>query len=172
MEKRLDIKEVASLFEDHSNKGDDINEELSVKEFDSMCDQLSELEEDYRREKSRVTEMSKGLEKFKAKLLKHLEAWGKEKYYKEGVGTLYTKNNITYSMPKDEADRQAFFHYIEEKYGFEALLRLLTVHSQTLNAFAKKEQDIAINDGNPAFKIPGLGEPKQYKQLVLRREAK
>jgi len=172
MAEKINPKEVAGLFEDHSNKGDDIDEELSVKKFDSMCDKLSELEEDYRREKSRISEMSKGLEKFKAKLLKHLEAWGKERYYKEGVGTIYTKNNITYSMPKDEVNRQAFFYYIEEKYGYDALLRLLTVHSQTLNAFAKKEQDIAINDGNPAFKIPGLGEPKQYKQLVLRRESK
>jgi hypothetical protein len=46
---------------------------------------------------------------------------------------------------------------------------MISVNSQTLNSFAKKELEAAKETGDIDFKIPGLGEPTLTEMIALRR---
>lgn len=107
----------------------------------------------------------KQLEDMKAKLLGALEEGGIDSYKVPGLGMIGVRNNFSVTMPKDPDERVKFISYLEGR----GLKDLLTVNHQTLNAFYKEQLDQAVAEENADFAVPGLGEPKHYKTLYLRK---
>lgn len=107
------------------------------------------------------------LEKMKAKMINILETHGHTNYQVPGLGKLQMRERTSVTLPKTPQDKDAFYTYLKEKGLFE---HLITVNSQTLNAFWKKEREVAISEGRSAgFKIPGIDEPKTMALLAITK---
>lgn len=93
-----------------------------------------------------------------------LDAAGLDKFVGAGCSVaLRTKSS--WRTPKDPVAREEFFNYLREQKVFDSLI---TVHSQTLNAWANAEQEVAQAKGQFDFRVPGLEEPTEYKVLSLK----
>jgi hypothetical protein len=138
---------------------------INVKEFDELCADIIALKakkDDIERD---VSEISAELEEKKDKLLSYFEHYEKEKYYANGF-TFYTQTRFPVSLPHDLDSKRAFLDYLKERGIYD---ELVSVNSQTLNSFYKKEMDKAIEEGNVDFKVPGIAEPKAFKKIMFRK---
>lgn len=86
--------------------------------------------------------------------------------YRSKVGTISIGYRSSVKTPKLPADREAFFNYLKERGLFD---NMITVNSQTLNAFYKKELEAATDRGDPDYAIPGIGEVTIDQILSFRR---
>lgn len=83
------------------------------------------------------------------------------------IGNFILSNRFTVPTPKDPEQKQAFFSYLKQKGIFEDLV---SVHSQTLNAWYRQELDAALDKGDVNFKVPGLEDPKYVQTLSIRKK--
>lgn len=70
-------------------------------------------------------------------------------------------------MPKDNEERQAFFDYLRARGVYD---ELISVSSQTLNAFYRSELDLALQRGEVDFTIPGLNDVLVVPKLTVRKK--
>ena len=70
-------------------------------------------------------------------------------------------------MPKDNEERKAFFDYLRERGVYD---ELVSVSSQTLNAFYRSELELAILRGELDFTIPGLNDVLVVPKLTVRKK--
>lgn len=82
-------------------------------------------------------------------------------------GKVEIRNNLSYKTPKTQQDKQALFEYIRTK-GEDVFYELVSVNSQTLNAFCKREIENAAAENIFPFEVPGVGDPTSYKTVVLK----
>jgi hypothetical protein len=107
------------------------------------------------------------LAKLQAKMISVLEKFGRSNYSIPGQGMLIKSERLTVTLPKTPEDKDAFYKYLKDKNLFEDIV---TVNSMTLNAFYKKEFDIAAKEGRAVgFKIPGISDPKIITTLNMRK---
>lgn len=139
---------------------------ISLEEFQALGALLWEEKAKLEQLEQVASVQSKEVERLKAKVISCLEAAGLDKFAVAGHGTVFKTQRFTVTVPKDGADRDAFFAYLESKGIFR---ELITVNSQTLNSYYKKEMEAAIEAGNPDFKVPGIGEPKLSLTLGMRK---
>jgi len=88
--------------------------------------------------------------------------------YVSKFGRASIKTTMSYKTPKDAHAKQQLFDYIKGK-GDDVYMSLLSVNSQTLNAWAKQELQHAIDSGTFPFSIPGLDEPIPYETISFRK---
>ncbi len=88
--------------------------------------------------------------------------------YVSKFGRASIKTSLSYRTPKDAQAKKALFDYIKAK-GEDVYMSLLSVNSQTLNAWAKQELANAIEAGTFPFSIPGLDEPIPYETISFRK---
>jgi hypothetical protein len=140
---------------------------MELKDFNLVVESLfkkrTELEE---KEKS-LKELSKEVEALKFKVLQILEESGLEKHEIPGMGSVTAADRFSIAHPKEQSEKMAFFKYLKDK---DILWEMVSVNSQTLNAWYKKEMDAAIERGDVDFKIPGIGEPNYIKILQMRKK--
>ena len=86
--------------------------------------------------------------------------------FKHADGTVVFTTRFTVKNPTDPADKEAFFEYLKQKNIFEDMV---SVNSQKLNSWYKAEMEVAKNEGNFDFKIPGLGEPSALEIISFRK---
>lgn len=141
-------------------------EGATLKEFDTICRALFDERAKLDELEAAAKNQSGKVEALKAKIIAHMEAAGLEKFAVAGLGTVFTTDRFTVTVPKDGEARDAFFGYLKSRGIFE---ELITVNSQTLNAFYKRCLDEAVEKGNPDFKVPGIGEPKHVRTLGMRK---
>ena len=87
-----------------------------------------------------ATEVKK-LEEMKRKIMASMEEAEIEKQHIKGVGTVYRQQKFSWKVPKENEKREAFFGFLRDKGVFESMI---TVNSQTLNAFCKEELAQAV----------------------------
>lgn len=119
-------------------------------------------------EKEKDLDVSKAqLHKMQLKMISVLEKFGRTNYAIPGAGTLIKTQRLTVSLPKTPEDKDAFFAYLRDRKIFDDIV---SVNSMTLNAFYKKEFDIAAEEGRAVgFKIPGISEAKTVVTLNVRK---
>ena len=142
------------------------NTQINVGEFEALCKEVFELKAKEDVLENQMKELGAEIDSRKKKIMGILDSMGKEKHFVGGMGTLFIQNRFTVSMPKEPTQKKAFYDYLREKGIFEDLV---TVHSQTLNAYYKNELAAAAEVGNVDFKIPGLAEPNLVKTLAVRK---
>lgn len=89
--------------------------------------------------------------------------------YKSKYGTVVRSNRFTVPTPKTIEEKTAFFGWLNTK-GREVYWQFTTINSQSLNALYKAEMEIAKEQGNFDFKIPGLAEPTFTAGLSRRKK--
>jgi len=116
--------------------------------------------------KKHLEELNGNLREAECQFLAYLQENQMDKYSIPGYGTAYITKRLSYKVPKTEGERLAFFTHLKSKGIFDDMI---TVHSQTLNSWAKKELEIAKESGCSEFEIPGLGDPTYSETLGVRK---
>lgn len=101
------------------------------------------------------------------KIMSKLKEVGNTTYVSK-FGRASIKTSLSYKIPKDIEAKKKLFEYIKNK-GDDVYNSLLSVNSQTLNAWAKAENQHAADNGIFPFEIPGLDEPISYETISFRK---
>lgn len=140
-------------------------EALDLTQMDELVATYKALRTDYEEKKKIQAEAYHKYEEAESKLINALVSSGKSKYFVDGIGTVFLSSKSSVTTPKTVEEKAALFQYIQEKYGQEALMNYLGIHSGTLNSFVNKELE---ND--PTLKIPGLTTPTVTTELRFRKD--
>jgi hypothetical protein len=116
--------------------------------------------------KSQLKDEQAELTAVEGKILAVLEAAGLERFDAPSC-TVTSVGKLSVKVPKDHESREQFFSYLKQRGVFDDLI---TVNSQTLNAFYRQEAEIADNHGVLEFRIPGITEVTEYRDLHVRRK--
>lgn len=127
----------------------------TVEDFERLCSVAMDLKANIKTREAEVSELNRMFRDVEAKIILHFNALDKDKHA-SSQGTISLQRRITYKVPKEPHLKEAFMGYLKQKGVYESLV---TVHSQTLNAFAKEELEAAKLRSDYKFEIPGLGEP-------------
>ena len=100
------------------------------------------------------------------KLMGLLKAVGRDSFKTPGIGTVSITHRQNFTTPKTGEDKVALFNYIKGQYGEEVLRSMVSIHSATLNSWAKKELETG------ALVIPGLGQPTATEIIAFRKDTK
>lgn len=137
-----------------------------LKQLNTLCDSLAETREKKARLNAQLKELNEAEERDETKILEMLEAAELDSF--DGTkGKVSIVNRFTVRVPQSIDDKQKLFDYLKKRKIF---FELVSVNSQTLNSFYKKEMEIAAGEGNTDFKIPGVGEPGVKKTLSFRKK--
>ncbi len=141
--------------------------EVTMSELDALGQKIFEQKKLCEEAEHLLNQRKAWLANMQAKMISVLEKFGRSNYSIPGAGMLIKSERLTVTLPKTPEDKQAFYTYLKEKELFE---HLVTVNSMTLNAFYKKEFDIAAEEGRAVgFKIPGISDPKTITTLNVRK---
>jgi len=105
------------------------------------------------------------LGKIQAELMPLLKDAGLTKIEIAGCGKVTVDTKLSVKVPKEPADRDAFFRYLRDKGLFDAMA---TIHSATLNSFYNAELAAAKEEGRTEFKIPGLEPSGEWSTLKFK----
>lgn len=140
--------------------------QMTIEEFEDLLDEAYEL----KLEAEELDEKKKAKEKELADknkvIMAEFERLDKTSY--DGRRCKITRvQRPTVTVPKEPQAREAFFEYLKKKEIFD---QMVTVNHQTLNSFYKAEYENAVERGDHAFQIPGVGEPKVQEYLTFRKK--
>jgi len=142
---------------------------LTLADIDTAVLQLVRFEEDEKAAKDTAKAATQRADDQRDKILAMLNQGGKSKYFVEGIGTVYIINRLSFRTPKDVSSKEKFFGYIRDRHGEDVLKNLLTVNSQTLNGFCKKEIEAATARGEAFYNIPGIEDPTHDQSIGLKK---
>lgn len=137
-----------------------------------MNEFVSKIKEyvDLRQQKSALAAQAAAIQEqlgaLEVAILNGMEQSETDKISLDGIGTVYKIDRFTVQTPKSIDDKKALFEYFEERGIFN---EMVSVNSQTLNAFYKEENEAALKRGDVDFKLPGVGEPKLSQSLGFRK---
>lgn len=135
----------------------------TTEQFEALCERAWELQKEKDALALHEKKINEELEPLKAKIIEHLEFFEKTRHdTKHGAFILSRKTSV--KLPDDKRE---FYQYLKDKNIFEDMV---TVHSNTLNAWYKQEMEAAIERKDADFKIPGLGLPTTYTTVSLRKK--
>lgn len=123
------------------------------------------------REKKEAAEAQYNIESANCKVIEDklmglLKAVGRDSFKTPGIGTASITHRQNFQTPKTGEDKVELFTYIKNKYGEEVLRSMISIHSATLNSWAKKELEAG------ALVIPGLGQPTSTEIIAFRKDVK
>lgn len=136
------------------------SEPVTTEELDKRVEVMRQAQAEYDEKSTVSKEAHFKLEQAKKEVLELMTKANKSTYHVEGLGKVSLAERLSVSYPKDLERRKEFLDFINAQYGEEGVLTYLTVNSNTLNSFYKKEFEHAKENGDPSeFSIPGLPEP-------------
>lgn len=133
--------------------------------FEKMVDDLYNEQENLKLEKANLKLVQAEFDKNKSKILEVLSKLGKTTH-KGRICSVTKKTTLSVKVPSEMKEKLKFFDYLKQKKCFE---QLVSVNSMTLNAFYKKEMELALEAGNVDFKIPGVEEGAPRETLSIRK---
>jgi hypothetical protein len=120
--------------------------------------EADEIEKEFKKKKRELEDLYKHA-------MIHFDALEIDKWSLKGVGTIYTDNRVQWTVPKGES-REKLFAHLREIGRYEALI---TINSQTFNAYCNDELKQAIAAGNVDWQPPGTDEPNIQRSLRFRK---
>lgn len=136
---------------------------ITLQLMDETLAELAFARAAYDDEAARLKEIGKRVDELTEKVIAMLQANGKNSYKLDGVVGVSISMRQSYKVPSTGNEKQMLFNYIEKKYGYEGLLSLQSINSQTLNAWAKKEFEAGV------MSIDGLQQPTVTPTLSVRK---
>lgn len=145
---------------------EDSNKEISVPEFDQFLKDVFSQREKINLIQADLKEEQAKLDKMNSKVLAILKDLKRDSY-KSPLGSVSIQRRSSVVMPKDPDSRSKFFDYLKETNQYDTLI---TVNSQTLNAWYKQEKEAAeLEKRSLDFNIPGLGQPSTFETVRLTK---
>lgn len=140
---------------------------LTISEFEALIAQSYELDDEIEKfEKEVLAPRRAKAKELETKILAQLEAENKTSY-KSNRGTIVRSRRYTVRVPATMEAKEQFFGWLKSK-GDEVYWKYTSVNSQALNSLYKAEMEIAKEEQNVDFKIPGLGAPEMMTSLSKR----
>lgn len=140
--------------------------EVTVQELDTLVLAINTQRNKIDEMDAALTVENKVLASLEAKAVEYLEALGRDNY-KSPYGALSIRESIRWNLPSGPDQWQRLFHHFKETGIFDGMI---TVNSQKLNSWAKKEMEVATEEGRGMdFHIPGLEQPKMHRSLAFRK---
>lgn len=142
-------------------------ETMSVEEFGELCASSFELQKEIESiEKGPLKDLKTKLKSIDALIMDKLENMDVSNFSCK-AGTVVRNRRFTVPTPKTREDKEAFFDWLKAK-GDDVYFSYLSINSQSLNALYRTEQDLAAEEGNLDFKLPGIGEPGMLEYVSRR----
>lgn len=138
--------------------------EVTVEELDALIKTLKDLRSEKEDKELSLKETNKKIMELEAKCTKFLNDLKRDSY-SSPEGTISIRRSFRVAVPSSLEEKTAFFSYLNEKGIF---FDLVTVNSQTLNSFYRKELENA--EDPMSFSIPGIGQSKLYESVNFRRK--
>lgn len=140
-----------------------------MKEFTDQVKRFWEFKLAIAEEESVLKEKKGKLENMKRDLLKGLEAAELQNYKVPGFCTINKVKEFSVSTPKELEEKIALYEYIQAKKGQDVLENMRSINSRTLNSFYKEEFDVAVEEGNYDWNLPGVKKPELKFRLGARK---
>jgi len=139
---------------------------VTVEELDALVLAINTQRHKIEEMEAAVTVENKVVAALEAKAVEYLEALGRDSY-KSPFGSLSIRESIRWNLPTGPDQWKALFQHFKETGIYEGMV---TVNSQKLNSWAKKEMEVATEEGRGMdFHIPGLEQPKIHRSLAFRK---
>lgn len=135
-----------------------------VKQYQEMCKQLRELSNEIDQQKVILKQLNEKYEEVEKVLMATMEE-DELVNFKSDYGTVYISTFDTVSMPQDDGSKAAFYQYLRDKGLYDSMI---SVNSQKLNGFYRRELEAAKEAGDILFSVPGL-EAKSTPRLGFRK---
>ena len=119
--------------------------------------------------KEDLSEASGALEDLKGKAMKAMELMELDKQHVPGCGTIFRQKNFSVQVPKTPEEKAKLFAWISKNKGQDVLDNMVSIHSASINSFYKAELEVAKEEGNVDFAIPGIKMPEVYYTLGMRK---
>jgi len=138
---------------------------LTVEQMDQMIVQLREAKSmaDIAEESAKTIKAEYDAKR--KEVLDALKTLNRDNYSVAGAGMAYISRKEVYTVPKTHQEKTALFNYIKEKYGPDALMSMVGIHSATLTSWANKE-----TESGEVMQIPGLEQPTMIETLNFRKK--
>lgn len=147
------------------NNDDKPISEMTVGQLEGLCQQIAEQRKTAEEKKALYKLETDKLDSLEKNLLNTLKAMGRNNYPSK-VGTFSISHRMSVKLPATPEERKAFFAYLQERGLYDSMV---SVNSNTLNAFYKKEFEIANEEGRGLdFAIPGVGEPTLNEIMAFK----
>ena len=135
---------------------------LSVSELDNLVAEVVNQRNKLETLQRQMKEENEILRKMQGKALALLKDIKRDSY-KSPAGTLGITRRTSVKMPRDPEARERFFSHLKEQNLYD---NMITINSQTLNAWYKQEFDQATLEKRVSeFSVPGL-EPPVITEIV------
>ena len=138
---------------------------LTVEQMDELLRRLRELKETKEAHDEVAKEAAQAYEAHRKLVLDALRTLKRDNYSVDGAGLVYISRKEVYTVPKTNADKTNLFNYIKEKYGPDALMSMVSIHSATLTGWANKETETG-----EVMEIPGLEQPTMIETVNFRKK--
>lgn len=139
---------------------------VTVEGLDKLIQELMQEEDFAESVGDFVKDLNKSIAGKEGRIVAVMEEMGRDDYQSD-VATIGFDNRWSVNNPATEEDKKLFYNYLRERGIFEAMV---SVNSNTLNAYYKRELAEAEERGEGVtFGLPGIGAPKLFKKLRLRR---
>lgn len=136
---------------------------VTVEQLKLKCERAFDLRSEVDMKKAELSAIQKDLDEIENEIVAVLEELGL-KSFKSSTGTVETRVRQSVKVPQGDG-RVEFFNYLKERGLFDSLI---TVNSQTLNAWYKQEAEVAQEEKRMLV-IPGLEMPTSNVSVVLKR---
>lgn len=140
------------------------DETTTLEAMDELIVKLRKARDDYDAAKKVSTQLHNELEAIESLVINTLQANKRSKYEVAGVASVSLSHRESFTTPKTPEQKSLLFKYIHDKYGAGTLTGMLSINSQTLNAWASKESEAGV------MQIPGLEAPTATETLSVRRK--
>lgn len=139
-------------------------DDITLDAFEALCAKAYELDTQIKALDQEKKGINETLAQVEQKIMAYMQKYNKTSY-KTQYGTIVFAKKFQVKLPETESDKQAMYAYLREKGHFD---NLVSVNHMKLNSYYKQELEIAVEEGNIDFKIPGIKEPKVFEYLQLR----
>lgn len=142
---------------------------MQIEEFEELIRRSNEITTEIKRiETDMVKPLKSELSEIDGKITAALDDM-EVKTFKSKYGSVTKNVRYSYKVPKDLESKQKLFKWLHEKYGSTAYWEKINIPSQSLNAIAKEQIEIAKEEGDIDFSIPGLDEPSVNTYISRRK---
>lgn len=147
-----------------------VNQQVTTSDIDNVAQLYYEARKDYEAKKEQSSLAFAKYEELELKLIAMLESVNKDDYSVKGLGKFKVTHKLSVRVPDSPENKEAFFKWVEEKYGRDGLNKYRTVNSNSLNSLYNSVLEECVTKGESFEGITGIGEPTTRSSLTFRQE--
>jgi hypothetical protein len=139
---------------------------ITVEALDQLVDDIFAKRREIEALEEQVTALNKQKAELEGRAVGYLRALGRENY-KGRSGTIGISEKWRVNLPQTDEDKQALFNWLRDRGIFD---KYATVNANSLNSLFMAEWEAAKKAGDLEFALPGIGAPKLFEGLSVRKK--